>query len=180
LTEVQELYLSKFIDREFLVRATSLLQLLSSVSTQDEDYHSSLSDLYDEISTIYGAPPLQACIDRAELLEELNIELEELEDSEVLTEAADERITDLRDEIYALQDDSEFADSNPCGEISNAWIVTRHLAECPTFRYIQDEYPSSAVPLLEIADVHIWVSTEYNLQHCDWLRLMVQERIPKE
>lgn len=189
LTEEQEVYLSEWIDREFLCRASSLFDvLLFAASNEANDSSTAWSDrsrnfqcllnLNEEMGHLMATPQLGPFIDRHNSLEELNEELDTLEDSN--TEETEEdaaALDDLQNQIESLRDDAEFYDNNPAGELHNVWIITRHAAECPHWESIMDAYPGSKAPIIEVSDVYFWVNMEYNLLQCDWLRILVREYI---
>jgi hypothetical protein len=189
LTEVQESYLSEYIDREFLCRASSLFDVLihaSEVEASDSSTAWSdrsrnfqyLSELNEELGHLMSIPQLGPFVERHVSLEDLNLELEHLEDStEADTEETTEAIDDLQGQIDSLRDDEEFYDNNPAGAIHNVWIITKHAAECPYWESIMEAYPGSKVPIIEVADVYFWVNMEYDLAQCDWLRTLVSEHI---
>ena len=177
LTEEQETYLSQWIDREFMCIASSLFGLIFTLRPERDSTHwKEIEDLHDNISHISSTPQLSSFLEREATLEELNFKLENLEDSEDPDDLDTlDAIDNLQVEIDVLRDPGDFFDSNPPGEMYNAWIISNHAGTCPHWKSIMDVHRGSVVPIVEIGGIYFWINMEYSLSQCDWLRILVRE-----
>jgi len=177
LNEEQLSKLHEWIDREFLIRAGSLLEVVAvaadHVSNIGDDHRlTSLANSTEDYYSVMCTPRLQEFIDRQETLDSL---LEDLEDEEDSDEPNEGIVDELTDQIDKLRDYDSWRDDHEPGEYYNVFIVTDHFASFSYWETIQERYPGSVVPIINVAGINFWVNFEYSLEQCDWLRLAVRE-----